>query len=449
MELFRSTLLNYTGTDEQRIDNKLKLVHFDNANEFEKFSGNRAITGLFSETWGIPLAISLRNQDVNSRSDNIYHEYVHYFMNEKSNAVYPLWYKEGFAEMLSSADFGRESAFVGGLPKARDYSFNRWGAYRIMQVDTLLSPDMENDSPIYWHRFYSSSWFLTHYLTFGYLAGKPDYRNRFHNYLLSYAKGDRSPEAFFAQLKISAKELQKELMKYRRERLHGFNIKIKPYGKKINYRALEDNEANFMLAEVATELGNNQLAVNYLKNLDGGKSGWRRMAALLSVLVMDKEDVGKTAKFMEQIESKDVDDYLLNTLFSRYYLNRMVVAKESGTDFDLLYRKSVFFSRKSIKENPSYIPAYRNLWLAYAENGETVKSVQTMLAVLNKFPHNFNVNAEIGFYLAEQERYDLARPYLSNVVAWSHAGSLRDKAQGFLKAATDSNSKILADKSEN
>lgn len=129
------------------------------------------------------------------------HEYSHHFMWENFPSAYPLWYREGFAEFNSNAEFKPDGAIVIGLPDNARADSIHWDLdYRVSLEGLLIGKGQL-------HQIYGRGWLLTHYLMLG-----PSRRAQFDTYLTAVAKGKDSLAAArdaFGDLRVLSRELDR------------------------------------------------------------------------------------------------------------------------------------------------------------------------------------------------------------------------------------------------
>lgn len=92
------------------------------------------------------------------------HEYVHFLVENQQTHVYPLWFSEGWADLLATARIGDDAVTIGELGPGR----LRW----LLQPDWLDMAEVVSaeDYPAgdeHRARFYAQSLALVHYLQFG------------------------------------------------------------------------------------------------------------------------------------------------------------------------------------------------------------------------------------------------------------------------------------------
>ncbi len=146
--------------------------------------------------------------------DVIFHEYAH-FLFRRNDRVWPLWLKEGMAEMYSTFQTSGHYAQIGApIP----YHLRLLSEQPLMPLTELFS--VKEDSPAYNERqrqgmFYAESWLLTHFL----MAGDvPGYVSRFGQFTTLLQQGELPPAAFTNALQTSLPAMSAQLHRYL---LHG------------------------------------------------------------------------------------------------------------------------------------------------------------------------------------------------------------------------------------
>lgn len=85
------------------------------------------------------------------------HEYAHHFMFQHFNAAYPAWYREGFAEYVSTVEISPSGLLLGKASYGRALGLSNWiSARRFMQVTPESDPEDLYSS-------YVQGWITTHY----------------------------------------------------------------------------------------------------------------------------------------------------------------------------------------------------------------------------------------------------------------------------------------------
>jgi len=180
----------------------------------------------------------------------LFHEYAHHLMLGYSGYVYPAWYVEGFAELVSYAKLDERGRVGIGLS-----ADSRGGSlYTIMKMSALLEADMAKMSPDQRLDFYAQAWLLTHYLTFS-----PKRTGQITAYLQAINNGVPARQAAtsgFGDLAI----LESELKRYvQQKRMPFLSIAIPelPAGA-IRLRQLSAGEAAMMPIRIRSDRGVNK-----------------------------------------------------------------------------------------------------------------------------------------------------------------------------------------------
>lgn len=132
--------------------------------------GGKQVGGFYQARAGSPVAFVPRTREGNGAYGGLdpqivlLHEYAHHFMYSNwSDAAFPMWYSEGFAEFNSTMIFrDNGDIIIGAQPEARAYGVVR---ANFLPMDRLLQPDPGKLDDDQMYVLYSRGWLLTHYLT--------------------------------------------------------------------------------------------------------------------------------------------------------------------------------------------------------------------------------------------------------------------------------------------
>ncbi|WP_308364650.1 MULTISPECIES: DUF1570 domain-containing protein [unclassified Microbulbifer] len=433
MERFRQAILFVTRQENTLENQRLQVFYFKSSRQFKKFTRKDNIAGFYTDTWDGPLIFARANAGGFSDGGVAFHEYVHHLMRERGQSIYPKWYSEGFAEFLASARLTKDGVWIGEVPKWRLYAFSGKGAgSRPLPLREILKPDTENYSPLYANSYYAGAWLLTHYLQFGAGYAGKSYDKETSNYFHALKNGEDPLKAFEEHYGKSLDEMQAELNRYARGQLRSRKVTIPEYEGDIQTRKLTNNERNFLLGEKAWTLDDGELAEEYLNKADKKSAGWQENYALLAEIKLRTGDEPAAARMADITESAKIEDYRTAANLALYYAGRLHATKKADEWDEALYRGAVQNAKAAIEMNPAHLPGYRALWIAQQLNGERLEAFKTMMAAYQREPGNLFINTKLGFYLESIDRADLARPFLENVVAWSHSGKQRSRAKKIL-----------------
>jgi len=86
----------------------------------------------------------------------------------------------------------------------------------------------------------------------------------------------------------------------------------------------------------------------------------------------------------------------------------------------------------ALAQDAAHVGALKMLWYSNALLGEPVAATRAMMSAYQLRPNSTRVNLNMGRYLHGLDRADLARPFLEQVIQWSHSEDERDRAQALL-----------------
>jgi len=141
----------------------------------------------------------------------VFHEYTHLLM-RRYDAIWPLWLKEGMAEVYSTFEVsGGYHVFVA---RPIDHHLELLANEPLMPLRELFA--VNHDSPQYNERtlqgiFYAESWLLTDFLVAG---DNPTFKARFGQFTTLLSRGEPPEQAFTNALQTTLPEVEAELHAY-------------------------------------------------------------------------------------------------------------------------------------------------------------------------------------------------------------------------------------------
>ena len=140
----------------------------------------------------------------------IFHEYTHLLFRH-NDRVWPLWLKEGMAEVYSTFETTGYNFRIG---KPIDHHLRLLAQQPLMPLAELFA--VGHDSPQYNERdrqgiFYAESWLLTHFLMAG---DNPAYKARFGQFTPLLREGQLPEQAFTNALQTTLPAVETELRRY-------------------------------------------------------------------------------------------------------------------------------------------------------------------------------------------------------------------------------------------
>jgi tetratricopeptide (TPR) repeat protein len=140
----------------------------------------------------------------------VFHEYTHFLL-RRNDRIWPLWLKEGMAEIYSTFETTGYNALIA---QPIDHHLRLLAQQPLLPLAELFA--VGHDSPEYNERerqgiFYAESWLLTHYL----MAGDNDtIKARFRSFTPLLHEGQTSVQAFTNALRVSLPMMNAELQRY-------------------------------------------------------------------------------------------------------------------------------------------------------------------------------------------------------------------------------------------
>ncbi|MEI9927144.1 MAG: hypothetical protein WDN44_04760 [Sphingomonas sp.] len=138
--------------------------------EIEKLSGINGIAGFYEPRASGSVAFTPRRSgagaDYGLNSQAIlFHEYTHHWMlTNWSDAAFPPWFVEGFAELHATAAMRNDGSVVfGAVPLYRAYTVDNTS---LLPAEVLVRPNPGHLDPMQRDALYSRGWLLTNYLMF-------------------------------------------------------------------------------------------------------------------------------------------------------------------------------------------------------------------------------------------------------------------------------------------
>jgi len=424
-EIFRQLAFFSLGIPPKPSNNKMKILMYAKSGEYRKVGPKNTI-GFFINTTAGPRMVIGSSRGTISRQEILYHEYIHYLMREHSTLTYPRWYDEGLAEVLGATTIKGSKATIGAIPEGRSLSIR---SERPFKIDELLAPDQEDDSLFYQSRFYAYAWLFTHYLQISALRENPELEGQTTDYIQRFNRGEDSQEAFFASFGKTPEEMDTELRKYRNQRRFTvLTVDLEEFQGEIERAELGPGEQVYLLADIAWRVGKEDVALEYLEDIDQNDATFAQALSLAAVLEnhKDEEDKIRLAKsYAEKSIALAPNDSQVLTNYAHWLVDNRSRLEEQEevhtTDVVTLIQEQINFSQNATSIDPTNVEALRFLWQGQLENGDGIEALKTMMLAYQEEPFSVGINYTIGRHLIGLRRSDLALPFIERVRNWSHS----------------------------
>ena len=416
LEVFRRTVLLFTGIPDRPENNRLRILLYGNGNEFKKLGINSQIVGIYFQTSSGPRMV-IRPSLYSFTDDVLFHEYVHYLLREHSDGEYPRWYDEGIAEVFASIKI-KKKKIVFGASSGRGTRVRR---QNLLPIELLIDPNSSIEPPRNNAGFYATAWFFVHYLQIGTFVENTDLKDRTQAYLQRYSRGENPVAAFEKSFGMTMAEMDLALNDYKDGRtIPVINIPKQKYGAAIKQSKLSRGEEADMLANIALHFDKVDFALTYLSKAEDSKDTSARALSLQAMLEDRKGNTGEANRLRDTVFSFAEEDSVVFSHLAGMEWNRYQKSAAAGSgDRDSLHA-ALEFGAQSTSLDPSNLDAHRYSWKAHAASGSATDAAKSMMAAFELQPKNLPLNLEIGSYLAGDGLIDLARPFLERVVKWTH-----------------------------
>lgn len=351
-----------------------------------------SIAGYFHHGWEKTFAVVRLDQDRPGLYQPVYHEYIHSLLHRNFRWL-PTWLDEGMAELYGTSEFKPTSALV-GVPSLRKYLITD---QNVIPLKTLFK--VNPSSPYYFHGgdtqlFYAESWALTHFLTFGPGMEEGKRLSQFYNLLQTGMDQEKAFEQVFGPIS----DVQEALSKYARKgRMQAWEIKNLPRIYPGTLRTLSE-------AETEAELSGFSLWVT--RDIPRARALIEKALKDDPKLALAHENMG----FVDFADGKDEDaarEFTAALAFdptkylSSFYSTMLSPEAKSSTPAEETQFESAL--SKTLHLNPQFAPAYVQLSLLYAKQGDLRKAVVTAKKALQFEPSRAGYLLWIGDLLLDMK----------------------------------------------
>lgn len=249
------------------------------------------------------------------------HEFIHLTLSDSPDLVYPLWYHEGLATLLSGLYPRDEDLWIGSVSRA-------WVSWLIEEhfvpLESLFSTEVTSD--IYLNRedqkyFYGTAWAVVHYL----LIGAPERRDQLRRYLELWKQGEPVGDALHTAFGMGFPEFEGRVKTYLGVRslpvlvLPAVDLKIPA---RALVRELPSVEAFQRLAQLAARLGQLDLAEELLRSALQRSSTHAASHAWLGVVLARQERFDEANASISRALELEPHDALIHSLSGTSWLHR-------------------------------------------------------------------------------------------------------------------------------
>lgn len=438
----------------------VRVIAFADGKSFRTVIKNPHISGGFKQTYRGDYAIadlSLRLADgrltlsssraraivpiyVYAARNLLQHEYIEYVLAARRGLRYPLWFREGYAEYMSTFRIiNNKTALIGEVPRYRLTSIRSqdW-----MPLKTLLAArSYETGYNI--ELLYSQSWLVVHYM-----MSDPERSKALQQYLAMVYEGISEETAFRVAFEVTEEELYKALRLYaRREKFPYQKVNVgQQTPPQVSEREIPEDEVKFHLGYLKlTFAGDPATSSHLLEESLAANPDHSAARAELARLYMLKERHEDAQQLLDVGLVRGPADADLLTIQGHLFIVRAVREYGEGKAgwYEWLQKARRNF-REAFESDPRYAEAYVALGQSYIADKVVPPEAFSALQTAAELQPS---NIDILFILARLHlnNDDLDRAYLlfEEVMTWSHNPEYIARSRTFLEEIEEREKRAL------
>lgn len=419
LEQFRALIFTITNAPQHESPVPTHIFAFARQHELSEFRQGRRSVGYFHHGLRANHVVLADYRRMGADAI-IRHEYVHFILRNSTMVQYPLWYDEGFAELLSTAQRRDEVIAIGAFPKARANSFQygRWIAF-----DRIVSArDYGDFRRQELHMFYAEAWALVHYLLLDRDTGRSA-QGDIQRYLSLFESGTPDPEAFTEAFGESPQAVARkviEILKGRKLRVIGFPTDQLTYERtEPKVREVTAAEVELRLGQLALQSGNTASAAKrFALALAQRPNDARAHAGIGGVYVLNGQWEEAEAHYLHAVDLGPSD--ALNHLDLAEYYHLYALKDGMELERDALLRDARRAYVRSQKLGASIPETYLMYGRSFLAPGQDAASgLDTLEHAYSLMPaHKEIIDALAEAYVATDQVAE-ARTLLNRRIAWS------------------------------
>jgi tetratricopeptide (TPR) repeat protein len=341
----------------------------------------------------------------------IYHEYVHFMLDNTSGNV-PTWFNEGLAEYYSTFLIEDDrKVHVGELIPYHLQTLRQGKLYPLRSLFAVNHSSPEYNEGNKRGMFYAESWALVHYLM---LANSGQRVNQLGKYLELIAANTPIEEAFKLAFQSEMESLEKELKKYVQSET--FRVQFATFHKKLEFDK-EFKSSPLSDAEAEAYLGDLLLHTHDLAGADArlqqalALDPQQTMAqASLGMVRVRQGRFGEAKKALAQAAAGQSNNYLTHYYYayalSKEGLGGMGFVSSYPAETVKIMRAEL---RRAIELSPSYPESYYLLAFVNMVAGEELdEAAELFKKAIKLSPGRQDLVMELGQLYVRQEKFDLA-----------------------------------------
>ena len=381
---------------------KLPVYLLDRERKAGDLLGSNRVAGFYSASAEGTYAVSPRNQRV------LFHEYAHHFLFNEFSEPVPAWLVEGFAEFMSTVEFGSDGSWTYGKPvEHRASQFRRFSNPNIEIMLTDPNRDRSQTTGLY-----AWAWALTHML---YTA--PDRGARISAYVDRLAAGEDSLTAARSSFG-DLDELARQMRQHVKGRVdYSVSTETFPWKDDIEVSPVAAEDGRLIMPHLQWRSWNqNSNALKALKQLvatdtsdadlwaELGMAQFREAAKQREQGNSDDESLAEAEKSALRALSLDETNVRANLLMGRILSGRLLESEDDDAD---AWKAARRYFQVANRAEPGNAEALYRFALSYAQEGREGPMMFDAFASAYKIaPQVRSYRMGLAFDLARLGRYD-------------------------------------------
>ena len=385
--------------------------------------------------------VIIRDAPGMDESDVIVHEYIHYLHSTDGRFPYPTWYREGYAEYVSTSSMESRRFNVGYIDENHHYAL---GQFKWLPIENIIDSTyyftLEDRESIY--KFYAQSWLLTHYL-YNREGGNQYVIESLARYAMALKEGATEIDAFEEGFGITLPELEGALRRYHQKARYKYSWVsadqlIGDFDPVIT--RLTEEEISVELAELilGLEFDGDEANVDrlakarqlYETGLSNQKTRGRGEIGIAYLLEIEGDSTA-AEEYLVSGASLAIDDFTVQLDAAQFWLNRM---NSEGYESDELVSQSDPYLKRALAINRNNPDGLYTAGRYLFASGDTEQAIQVMMLAADLAPAVQSLRWTLAQLLFENNRLDEALLYANDILLLSHGRSAQvDAARALIE----------------
>jgi len=432
LDLFWATVLRITNMKAIAPPIPTRIIAFESEIDYGAFGRRWQTAGFFRPGMRSNYVALVDSRSID-RTRVLLHELVHFILNNATTILYPLWYSEGFAEVLSTVQLRDDMVVVGAVPEDRVAAFQYLPWISLSRVvKSRQYDDFSRDELV---MFYAESWALVHYLSLG-REGSPDFGAEMKLYLELVESGKSDKVAFEEAFGATTDRTSRVLKRYLNSGVKAVGFPVEALNHEPaepRLRVLSDAEISVRLGQLALAGGDGATAANLFETAVAADPTNPRAHAGLGDAHKFLEHWEAAGPHFERSLKLGADDALTQLDYAEY-VHEDALRDEREKERSELLRKARRHYVRSQKLDPSIPEAYAMYGGTFLAPGEDpARGIDTLEHANRLLPANEQILRLLMTAYVATGATDEARMIVDRLVAYSHAGDRSGDADAILE----------------